>query len=52
MSNGTATLDLTTAAALLKVHPKTLQKLARAGAIPACKIGRVRGVNYPELRSR
>ena len=34
------TLDLAEAAALLKVHPKTLQRLARARAIPACKVGR------------
>ncbi|MDO9314573.1 MAG: helix-turn-helix domain-containing protein [Burkholderiaceae bacterium] len=34
------TLDITEAARLLKVHPKTLQGLARAGCIPACKIGR------------
>lgn len=34
------TLDITEAARLLKVHPKTLQGLARAGRIPACKIGR------------
>jgi excisionase family DNA binding protein len=35
------TLDLTEAAALLKVHPKTLQRLAQSGAVPACKVGRV-----------
>lgn len=34
------TLDLGQAAHLLKVHPKTLQKLARSGRIPACKVGR------------
>jgi len=34
------TLDLTEAARLLKVHPKTLQGLARAGAVPSCKVGR------------
>ena len=36
----TLTLDLYEAALLLKVHPKTLQGLARRGAVPACKIGR------------
>ena len=34
------TLDLTEAARLLKVHPKTLQKLALAGEVPSCKVGR------------
>lgn len=34
------TLDLRQAASLAKVHPKTLQLLARRGRIPACKIGR------------
>jgi excisionase family DNA binding protein len=34
------TLDLAEAAQLLKVHPKTLQKLALRGALPACKVGR------------
>ena len=34
------TLDLKDAARLLHVHPKTLQGLARAGAVPACKVGR------------
>ena len=34
------TLDLAEAAKLLKVHPKTVQKLARQGAVPACKVGR------------
>ncbi|WP_397536138.1 helix-turn-helix domain-containing protein [Roseateles sp.] len=35
-----STLDLTEAAQLLKAHPKTVQKLAQRGAIPACKVGR------------
>ena len=35
-----STLDLTQAAALLKVHPKTLEKLARVGSVPSCKVGR------------
>jgi excisionase family DNA binding protein len=34
------TLGLSEAAELLKVHPKTLQRLARDGAVPACKVGR------------
>jgi excisionase family DNA binding protein len=34
------TLDLNEAAQLLKVHPKTLEKLARAGSVPSCKVGR------------
>ncbi len=29
------------AATLLKIHPKTLQKMARAGTIPAYRIGDV-----------
>jgi hypothetical protein len=36
----TRTLDLAEAAQLLKVHPKTLQKLARLGQVPGCKVGR------------
>ena len=35
-----STLDLDEAARLLKVHAKTLQRLAQAGRVPACKIGR------------
>ena len=35
-----STLDLAGAALLLKVHPKTLQQLARRGRVPACKVGR------------
>ncbi len=34
------TLNLLEAANLLKVHPKTLQRLAQCGAVPACKVGR------------
>ncbi|MVQ30690.1 helix-turn-helix domain-containing protein [Ramlibacter sp. MAH-25] len=34
------TLNLTEAAHLLHVHPKTLQQRARLGLIPACKVGR------------
>jgi excisionase family DNA binding protein len=32
-------LDSREAAALLKIHPKTLQKLARDGDVPAFQIG-------------
>jgi excisionase family DNA binding protein len=35
-----STLDLNEAAALLKIHPATLQQKARAGQIPGAKIGR------------
>lgn len=35
-----STLNLTSAAKLLMVHPKTLQALARTGCVPACKVGR------------
>jgi hypothetical protein len=34
------TLDLAQAATLLKVHPKTLQRMARGGLVPSCKVGR------------
>ena len=34
------TLNLRSAAALLKIHPVTLQGLARAGVVPGAKIGR------------
>jgi excisionase family DNA binding protein len=34
-------LDSEEAAALLKIHPKTLQKMARAGQITAVQIGRL-----------
>jgi excisionase family DNA binding protein len=34
-----ALLDTQRAAALLGIHPKTLQKLARAGAVPSHRIG-------------
>lgn len=37
---GALTLSLDQAASLLHVHPKTLQRMAHSGAIPACKIGR------------
>ena len=32
-------LDTQRAAALLGIHPKTLQKLARAGTVPSHRIG-------------
>src|SRR5664279_1557892 len=35
-----STLGLVDAARLLKVHPKTLQGLARRGVVPAFKVGR------------
>lgn len=34
-------LDSDEAAALLKIHPKTLQKLARRGEVAAIQIGRL-----------
>jgi excisionase family DNA binding protein len=34
-------LDSTEAAALLKIHPKTLQKMARNGEINAIQIGKL-----------
>ena len=34
-------LDSEEAAALLKIHPKTLQKLARTGEIDAIQIGKL-----------
>ena len=34
-------LDSEEAAALLKIHPKTLQKLARCGAVHAIRIGKL-----------
>jgi excisionase family DNA binding protein len=32
-------LDTQEAAALLQIHPKTLQKMARAGTVPSHRIG-------------
>lgn len=34
-------LDTTEAAALLQIHPKTLQKLARTGAVIEIRIGKL-----------
>jgi hypothetical protein len=38
--SSSTTLGLLEAALLLKVHPKTLQRLARQGLLPGCKVGR------------
>lgn len=35
-----ATLDIPEAAAMLKVHPKTVADMISSGALPAAKIGR------------
>ena len=40
LASPTETLSLVEAAALLRIHPVTLQARARAGVIPAAKIGR------------
>jgi excisionase family DNA binding protein len=34
-------LDTTEAAALLRIHPKTLQRLARSGEVTGIQIGRL-----------
>lgn len=34
-------LDTFEAAAIMKIHPKTLQKLARAGRIPGVHVGKL-----------
>jgi excisionase family DNA binding protein len=39
-NNAMTTLTLPQAAALLKIHPVTLQEKARAGEIPGAKIGK------------
>ena len=36
-----ALLDSTEAAQLLRIHPKTLQRMARKGEIPAMQIGKL-----------
>ena len=36
-----ALLDSTEAAQLLRIHPKTLQRMARNGEIPAMQIGKL-----------
>lgn len=40
MSNTSHTVNIQGAADMLKVHPKTVQDLISAGAIPAAKVGR------------
>ncbi len=35
-----STVDITGAADLMKVHPKTVEEMIRAGEIPAAKMGR------------
>ncbi len=42
-------LDSNEAAALLKIHPKTLQRLARAGRIPGFRIGKLWGFRASSL---
>ena len=42
-------LDSEEAAALLKIHPKTLQKLARNGTIPGFRIGKLWGFRASAL---
>jgi excisionase family DNA binding protein len=42
-------LDSEEAAALLKIHPKTLQKLARRGKIPGFRIGKFWGFRASAL---
>ncbi len=42
-------LDTEEAAALLKIHPKTLQKLARNGTIPGFRIGKLWGFRASAL---
>jgi excisionase family DNA binding protein len=42
-------LDSDEAAALLKIHPKTLQRMARRGEIPAIQIGKLWRFRASEL---
>jgi len=37
----TLLLDSEEAAATMKIHPKTLQKLARRGAVPGIRVGKL-----------
>jgi hypothetical protein len=50
------TLSLDAAAQVLTVHPKTLQRLAHRGLVPACKLGRgcasQRNDRHPARRSQ
>jgi len=42
-------LDSEQAASLLKIHPKTLQKLARKGRVPGFRIGKLWGFRASAL---
>jgi excisionase family DNA binding protein len=42
-------LDSEEAASLLKIHPKTLQKLARKGRVPGFRIGKLWGFRASAL---
>jgi excisionase family DNA binding protein len=42
-------LDSEEAAALLKIHPKTLQRMARRGEIPGIQIGKLWRFRVSEL---
>ncbi len=42
-------LDSDEAAALLKIHPKTLQRMARRGEVPAIQIGKLWRFRASEL---
>jgi len=44
-------LDTHQAAALLGIHPKTLQKMARAGTVPGHRIGDLWSFRVSELDS-
>jgi excisionase family DNA binding protein len=44
-------IDLGTAAGLLGIHPKTLQRMARAGEVPAVRVGRYWRFRASELDS-
>ena len=44
-------LDSDEAAALLKVHPKTLQRMARRGEIPGIQIGKLWRFRRSELNA-
>jgi excisionase family DNA binding protein len=44
-------IDLGTAAGLLRIHPKTLQRMARAGEVPAARVGRYWRFRASELDS-
>lgn len=44
-------LDSDEAAALLKIHPKTLQRMARTGEIPGVQIGKLWRFRASELNA-